>query len=98
VNGFLFEWSYSKAQGNRRKHGVSFEEATTVFGDTLSRTIHDPDHSAEEDRYVTIGRSSAQRVLVIVHTERGERIRLISARLANSGERRRYEKRPEKAD
>ena len=98
MNGFLFEWSYPKAQGNQRKHRVSFEEATTVFGDPLSRTIHNPDHSAEGDRYVTIGRSSAQRVLVIVHTERGERIRLISARLANRSEAKQYEKRPEKAD
>ena len=57
-----------------------------MFGDPLSRTIHNPDHSSEEDRYVTIGRSNAQRVLVIVHTERGERIRLISARLANRSE------------
>jgi uncharacterized protein len=98
MSGFLFEWSYRKAQGNRRKHGVSSEEATTVFGDPLSRTIHNPDHSVEEDRYVTIGRSNAERVLVIVHTERGDRIRLISARLANRGERKQYEKRPEKAD
>jgi len=98
VSGFLFEWSYPEAQENLRKHGVSFEEATTVFGDPLSRTVHNPDHSVEEDRYVTIGRSSTQRVLVIVHTERGERIRLISARLANRSETRQYEKRPEKAD
>ena len=98
MSGFLFEWSHPKAQGNQRKHGVSFEEATTVFGDPLSRTIHNPDHSTEEDRFVTIGRSSAQRLLVIVHTERGERIRLISARLANRSESKQYEKRPEKAN
>ena len=94
MSGFLFEWSYPKAQSNRRKHGVSFEEASTVFGDPLSRTIHNPDHLAEEDRYVTIGRSNAQRMLVIVHTERGERIRLVSARAATANERRSYEEIP----
>jgi uncharacterized DUF497 family protein len=96
VNGFVFEWSPAKAAGNRRKHGVSFEEATTVYGDPLSRTVLDPDHSEEEDRYVTIGRSGAQRVLAIIHTERGAHIRLISARLAARHERKQYEKRPEK--
>ena len=77
MDDLRFEWSLSKAEANRRKHRVAFEEAITVFGDPFTRTIPDPDHSGEEDRCITIGRSSAQRVLVIVHTERGSRIRLL---------------------
>lgn len=95
MSGLSFEWSTAKALANRRKHRVTFEEATTVFGDTLSRTIADPDHSIDEDRFVTIGRSFQQRLLVVVHTERGDRIRLISARRAAKIEVRQYEQSPE---
>lgn len=86
-----FEWDEAKAQQNQKKHQVSFEEAATVFGDPLSLTIDDPVHSAEEERFVTIGESAQHRLLVVVHTDRGERIRLISAREATSQERRDYE-------
>ena len=86
-----FEWAAEKAELNRRKHRVTFEEAATVFGDTLSTTILDPDHSNEENRFVTIGRSERQRLLVVVHTDRRERIRLISARKASRREQIQYE-------
>ena len=86
-----FEWDASKAEINVTRHGVTFDEALTVFGDPLAATIPDPDHSLSESRFVTIGLSSAQRLLVVVHTERGERIRLISAREATRVERRQYE-------
>ncbi len=87
----LFEWHGKKAAANKKKHGVSFEEATTVFTDVLSLTIPDPLHSGEEERFVIIGRSSQQRVLVVVHTDVGKHIRIISARLATAHERKRYE-------
>jgi uncharacterized protein len=85
------EWDDRKAELNRKKHGVTFEEASTVFADSLSLTIPDPLHSEGEDRFVIVGRSEKQRVLVVVHTERGETIRLISARQATAHERRSYE-------
>ena len=85
------EWDESKAQENLRKHGVSFEEAATVFGDPLSLTIDDPLHSPEEDRLIMIGQSYRGRMLVVVHAERGDNIRIISARLATPRERRTYE-------
>lgn len=85
------EWDESKAQENLRKHGVSFEEAATVFGDPLSLTIDDPLHSAEEDRLIMIGQSYRGRMLVVVHAERGDNVRIISARLATPRERRTYE-------
>jgi len=87
----IFEWDVEKARANVRKHRVPFEEAATVFGDPLSITIPDPLHPKEEERYVIIGRSHRERTLVVVHTERGERIRIISARTASRGERRQYE-------
>lgn len=87
----LFEWHGKKAAANKKKHGVSFEEATTVFTDVLSLTIPDPLHSGEEERFVIIGRSSQQRILVVVHTDFGKHIRIISARLATAHERKRYE-------
>lgn len=87
----LFEWHRKKAAANKKKHGVSFEEATTVFTDVLSLTIPDPLHSEEEERFVIIGRSSQQRILVVVHTDFRKHIRIISARLATAHERRRYE-------
>jgi uncharacterized DUF497 family protein len=86
-----FEWDPRKARRNLRKHGIDFDEATTIFADTLSITIPDPDHSADEERWVTIGLSNRQRLLVVVHTEEEETIRIISARMADRLERRKYE-------
>jgi hypothetical protein len=86
-----FEWDGVKARSNWEKHGVSFEEAATIFGDPLSLTVGDPDHSRAEERHVTIGSSAASRVLVVIHTDRGDVIRLISARPATPRERRTYE-------
>ena len=86
-----FEWDSRKALQNLLKHGVSFEEASTVFADLLSLTIPDPGHSIEEERWVTVGQSYRRRLLVVVHTEHGDAIRLISARSATPGERRKYE-------
>lgn len=89
--GLVFEWDDEKAQKNFRKHGVTFEEATTIFGDPLSLTIDDPLHSKGEHRFVTIGQSMRQRILVVVHVDRGNRIRVISARVATRKEREQYE-------
>jgi uncharacterized DUF497 family protein len=86
-----FEWDAKKAQSNVTKHHVTFEEATTVFADALSKTIDDPDHSQTENRYIIVGQSHRERLLVVVHTERGDNIRIISARLASRRERRDYE-------
>jgi hypothetical protein len=86
-----FEWDESKTKSNLAKHGVSFEEASTVFGDPLSLTIPDPAHSQAEDRFIIIGHSHQQDLLVVVHTERGDNILVISARRASRGERKRYE-------
>ena len=87
-----FEWDREKAKRNLRKHRVSFEEAVTVFYDPLSATFDDPDHSVGEQRFITIGYSSRGRLLVISHTERGDALRIISARLATAHERKRHEK------
>lgn len=87
----LFEWDPKKARENLETHGVSFDEASTAFGDTLSLAIYDPLHSEEEDRFVLIGNSHKNRLLSIVHTERGDYIRLISARKATKKERKQYE-------
>ena len=89
--GVAFEWDPRKASANLRKHGVSFAEATSVFGDTLSVTMPDPDHSWDEERFLVLGMSAGRKVLVVVHTVRGASIRLISARLATRAERRTYE-------
>jgi uncharacterized DUF497 family protein len=90
--GLRFTWSPRKAASNRRKHGVSFEEAATAFGDPLSITITDPDHSKDEARFILIGMSVNRRSLVVVHVERAEdEYQLISARLATRHERARYE-------
>ena len=86
-----FEWNSGKAARNAAKHGVTFEEASTVFGDALSITIADPSHSDEEDRWVTIGSSDRGRVLVVVHLDRFDALRLISARKADRREREAYE-------
>jgi uncharacterized DUF497 family protein len=88
----IFEWNKNKAEANFRKHGVRFDEAQTVFKDDLSDTISDPDHSSEEERLITIGVSSNNRLLVVVHTERDKKIRLISARKATRAERNKHEK------
>jgi len=87
-----FEWNDGKALQNARKHRVTFEEAITVFGDPLSITIPDPEHSEDEERFVDIGSSDNGRVLVVVYTERRGRIRIISGRKATVTERRLYEK------
>jgi uncharacterized DUF497 family protein len=87
----LFEWDARKARRNSTIHGVSFDEASTAFRDPLSKTIPDPLHSVDEERFVLLGRSHRNRLLVVVHTERGDRIRLISARRASHRERVRYE-------
>jgi len=86
-----FEWDTEKAESNLQKHGVSFDEAATAFFDPLSITIPDPLHSVEESRFVLTGLSQQQNHLVVVHAERGEKIRIISARLATPGERKKYE-------
>ena len=86
-----FEWDRDKAKQNLKKHGVSFEEAVTVFYDPLSATFDDPDHSIGEYRYITIGLSSRDRLIVVAHTERGENLRIINARPATPHERKRHE-------
>ncbi|MEM8641363.1 MAG: BrnT family toxin [Cyanobacteria bacterium P01_G01_bin.54] len=86
-----FEFNANKAATNLKKHGVSFEEAVTVFGDPLALTIEDPAHSFGERRFITMGMTVQQRLVVAVHTERERRIRIISARLATRQEKRQYE-------
>lgn len=86
-----FEWDDAKAELNERKHGVSFAEAMTVFGDPLSLTGYDPDHSEDEDRYLTMGSSAEGRLLLVSHTDRGAKVRIISARPASRRERKDYE-------
>ncbi len=89
--GLSFEWDPDKAKRNLSKHAVSFEEAATVFGDPLSLTIEDPLYSGEEECFVTIGRSIQGHTLIVVHTERQDRICVISARVATARERSAYE-------
>jgi uncharacterized DUF497 family protein len=86
-----FEWDKAKAKQNRKKHGVSFEEASTVLYDPLSASFDDPDHSIGEFRQITVGYSSRGRLLVVSHTEREKNIRIISARPATAHERERHE-------
>ena len=86
-----FEWDIHKANSNERKHRVTFEEASTALSDFLSITIPDPLHPRDEERLVTIGQSDQRRTLVVVHTESGDVIRLISARMASAHERKKYE-------
>lgn len=86
-----FEWDSGKATSNLEKHGVSFSEAATIFGDPLEITIADPDHSQGEFRFISIGRSQASRLLVVAYTERDNHIRIISARPATPREVRHYE-------
>ncbi|MDO9585959.1 MAG: BrnT family toxin [Syntrophales bacterium] len=86
-----FEWDPRKAAANQRKHQVTFQEASTVFGDPLAIAFEDPDHSLDEKRYITFGLSQQRRLLVVSHAERDDRTRIISARLADRKERRIYE-------
>jgi len=89
--GYVFDWDPEKATSNLRKHGVSFEEGSTVFGDPLALLMNDPDHSLQEERYLLLGMSFRQRLLVVAFAERPPLTRLISARRATRMERRRYE-------
>ena len=86
-----FEWDEEKQRANLRKHGVSFEEAASTFGDWLHITRFDPLHSTDEERFVTIGMSTRNRLLVVIHTDREDRVRIISARLADRLEKENYE-------
>ena len=87
---YTFEWDPNKAAENERKHGVSFEEASTAFEDPRSLTIFDPDHSDTEDRYVLLGMSAQGNLLVVIHTERGDNIRIVSSRSADRRESTQY--------
>ena len=91
MGGISFEWDRRKESENRHKHTIGFAEARTTFGDPLSITIDDPDSEPDEARYVLVGMSNRRRLLIVVHTIRGDRIRLISARFATRHERRSYE-------
>ena len=91
-----FEWDPKKATQNLRKHGVSFHEAATVFGDLLGTTVPDPDHSLTEERYIIVGMSDRQRLVIVAYTERDDRIRIISARELTRTEREVYEEETKK--
>ena len=91
--GLTFEWDKRKAASNLRRHNVSFEEAATAFADDFSLTINDPAHSEEEERLVLIGTTAMFRIVIVVHTERGDNIRIISARRATKTEIKQYEQR-----
>jgi uncharacterized protein len=86
-----FEWDETKANSNLSKHNISFDEATTIFGDPLAITFSDPMHSEGEDRFLTFGHSSDGRFIVVAHTDRDDRIRVISAREMTRKERSDYE-------
>jgi hypothetical protein len=86
-----FEWDPKKAERNLKKHGVTFQEAATVFGDPLAMTFQDPDHSIEEERQLTFGQSLRRRLIVVSHTKRGDRTRIVNARLMDRNERVIYE-------
>ncbi len=90
----IFTWDDSKSKSNKKKHGISFEEAETVFADEAGRLIHDPEHSEDEDRFVLLGMSELLRVLVVVHAYRDEDkiIRIISARKATKAEQKFYKR------
>jgi uncharacterized protein len=93
-----FEWDRKKADQNREKHGVSFDEAVTVFYDPLAATVDDPDHSMEEERFITIGFSAKGRLMVVSHTEREGAVRIINARRATARERKRHEAQAKRAN
>jgi uncharacterized DUF497 family protein len=86
-----FEWDPDKARANESKHGVTFVEAATAFGDPLSLTIFDPDHSGDEDRFLLLGESVSGTLVIVSHTDRNGTIRIVSARKANRNERLQYE-------
>lgn len=86
-----FEWDEEKSETNLRKHGVAFNDAATVFSDPLAYTIYDPDHSLDEDREITTGQSANGKIIIVSHTDRGDAIRIISARFATRAERKEYE-------
>ncbi len=87
----IFEWDDEKAERNRKKHGVSFPEAATVFGDPLALTFSDPDHSDGEHRYLTFGTTANGNAVVVVHTDRGDTIRIVSSRKMTRREKALYE-------
>jgi uncharacterized protein len=86
-----FEWDEGKAEANQKKHDVDFSDAKSVFGDPFSITIDDPDHSEQEQRYIDIGKATSGKILIVVYTEREDRICIISCRKATPAERRTYE-------
>ena len=88
---FGFEWDPRKAVENARKHGVTFSEAMTAFSDPFGLTIHDPDHSLDEQRFLHLGSTRTGKIVVVAHVLRGDNVRIISARVATSTERRTYE-------
>ena len=88
-----FEWDSGKARSSKNKHRITFEQACTIFGDSLSRTIVDPTHSETEDRFITIGTSVNNKLIVVVHSNNNDTIRIISARKATKNEKRQYEQR-----
>ena len=90
--GLTFDWDRRKAIANLEKHGITFEEASTAFGDPLSLTIPDPGHSTDEERFILLGQSRYGQLLVVVHTEDEDHIRIISARRATRHEKKTYEK------
>jgi uncharacterized protein len=87
----LFAWDPVKARANTAKHGVTFTEAATAFRDPMSMTVSDPDHSELEDRFILVGRTTVGRLVVVVHADRHDHVRIISARLANRRERKAHE-------
>jgi uncharacterized protein len=93
----IYEWDQTKAADNHRRHGISFDEAKTVFLDPFAETFDDPDHSANERRFITIGMSTQQRLLFVAHADRGvDRIRIISSRVATRGETHAHQERSSK--
>jgi uncharacterized protein len=86
-----FTWDPNKERRNKRDHGIGFQEASTVFGDSLAVTVSDPDHSVGEERFLTVGQSSSGQLLVVCHIEQEDTIRIISARRASAHERKDYE-------
>ena len=92
--GVIYEWDTAKAAANERKHGVSFDEARTVYLDPLAETFDDPDHSEHERRFITIGMSTQERLLFVAHADRG--VERISARMATRGETNAYQERSAK--
>jgi uncharacterized protein len=86
-----FDWDPKKAEANKQKHGINFREAATIFGDRLAITFADPDHSLDEDRFLTFGLSRFNQMIVVSHVHRGEKLRIISARLMTRQERKIYE-------